>query len=102
MQAALFIVVFWCLPSAPVDSFNPSQLNAVSKFVAANPATCGSDYPEEVDGPETVAQCRSHAILNYMPGWLQRNPGKLYMTAECFERARDPLDLEAMKRRVTP
>jgi len=102
MLPKLMIVVFWCLPSAPISSFDPHVLNAAQKFVAANPATCGQDFPEEIDGPETVAQCRSGALLNYMPSWIQRNPGKLYMTADCFERSFEPLDLEAMKRKVSP
>lgn len=96
------VVVFWCVASAPIDTFNPHQLNAVEKFVAANPDTCHASPPEEVEGPKTVAECEARAITEYMPGWLPKNEGKLYLTARCFQRKYEPLDLEAMKQRVSP
>lgn len=103
-MATLFIVVFWCLSSTPLDSFNPHQVDAAQKFWAANRATCGTSPAEEISGPASVADCRSWAFVHYQPDWLSKaqNRGRLYLHAECFERWREPLDLEAMKRRVSP
>jgi len=101
-STGIMIVVFWCSAAAPIDTFNPHILHAAQSFVAANPNTCHASPAEEVDGPQSVGQCRGQALIRYMPGWLQRNPGKLYLYAECFERKAEPLDLEAMKRKVTP
>lgn len=70
--------------------------------MADNPDACHVSAAEEVDGPQSVKQCRRNAITQYMAGWLQKNPGKIYISADCFERKAEPLDLEAMKRKVTP
>ena len=98
----ILIVVFWCSANAPISTFNPHEIHAVEKFVAANPDTCHASPAEEVTGPETIAECEARAIIEYMPGWLAKNEGKLYLTAQCFARKYEPLDMEAMKRRVTP
>ncbi len=97
------IVVYWCLASTSFDGFDPHRLNAAQSFVAANPESCRADPPLELDpafGPVLAEQCRRDAMLRYMPGWLQKNEGKVWLYAECVERGREPLDLEALKGRV--
>lgn len=103
MQGPLAIVVLWCLETAPLDSFDPHRVNAARQFVADNPATCHADPPEYVRGPRSVEQCRGWAMLHWMPRWLSRSSsaGKVFLTVECHEDVvSDPLDMEAVKRRM--
>lgn len=105
-EGLIAVVVFWCVSSAPIDSYNPHQLGAVQKFVKANPATCHVQQGDILDVPNlTVATCRQRQMIAYMPGWLQKNEGKLYLGADCIPYRPEhvePLDLQALKERVTP
>ncbi len=102
MFAPIMIVVFWCSAAAPIDDFNPHIVDAARSFIEANPETCHADPAQEVDGPTTVGECQGMALLKHMPGWLQKNDGKLYIYSECFLRKSEPLDLDNLKAKVSP
>jgi hypothetical protein len=102
----IIVVVYWCLASTSMDTFNPHQVDAVRKFIAEHPGECHTQQTEMLDEPNlTIQQCKSRAMVAYMPGWLQRNPGKLYLATDCvpYQAERpEPLDLQALKNRVAP
>lgn len=112
MSPVIFVVVYWCLASAPLDTFDPHQVDAVARFVSANPATCHASPPVVIvrtDGDMGISlnECRARQIIAYMPTWLQdpTNVGRVYLGAECLERdpsRPEPLNLQALKDRVTP
>jgi hypothetical protein len=87
------IVVYWCTLTAPMDSFNPHQLNASLKFVRENPATCREEPAQLLEAGVTVEQCQSHNMLYYMPGWLQEHPNTLYLGARCEVHRPEPLEI---------
>ena len=105
MGPLVAVVVYWCLATAPLDSFNPHMVNAVKTFVAHNPATCHATLGEVLeDRSVDVDLCRRRQMFAYMPGWLQKpeNAGKVYLGADCIAEKREPLDLQALKEHVTP
>ena len=102
----IVMIVYWCLASVSLDSFNPHQLNASKAFVKEHPAECAATPSDFIQEPNVdVSVCRQRSMLSFMPGWLQKNPGKLYLGADCelYKKERpEPLDLQALKSKVTP
>jgi hypothetical protein len=102
----IVILVYWCLAGLSMDSFNPHRLDAVGTFVRAHPNECAATPSDFIQEPNVdVETCRRRSMFAFMPGWLQANPGKLYLGADCelYRKERpDPLDLQALKGKVTP
>lgn len=100
----IVILVYWCLASVSMDSFNPHQVGAVSAFVRQHSSECAATPSDFIQEPDVdVSVCRQRSMLAFMPGWLQRNPGKIYLGADCqlYKSERpEPLDLQALKDRV--
>lgn len=106
MGAPIVMLVYWCLATVSLDGWNPHQLNTAKIFVREHPSECAVTPSEFIQEPDVdVSVCRQRSILSFMPGWLQKNDGKLYLGADCelYKSERpDPLDLQALKDKVTP
>lgn len=102
----IIVVVYWCFAATSMDAFNPHQLNAVKKFVAEHRSQCHTQQTDMLDEPGlTVEGCKARQMVYYMPSWVQKHPDKIFMGADCipFYRAPpEPLDLQALKDKITP
>ena len=72
MFASIAIVVFSCAASASFDDFNPHRLDAAKLYVIEHPEICQADPPLVLDAEVSLEQCRSRAMLNFMPGWMKQ------------------------------
>jgi hypothetical protein len=90
------IVVYWCTLTAPIDSFNPHQLNASFKFVQENPETCQEEPAQLLEAGVTLEECQSQHLLHYMSGWLQKHPNTLYLGARCEVHRPEPLEISPL------
>jgi hypothetical protein len=96
MFTSIAIVVFSCAASASFDDFNPHRLDAAKLYVIEHPEICQADPPLVLDAEVTLEQCRSRAMLNFMPGWMKQNPERVWLGAKCEEHKPQDVIMGAM------
>lgn len=91
MFQTVAIVVYSCLATATFNDFNPHTLDAAKHYVASHPELCMAEPPLILDAEVTLEQCRSRAMLGFMPGWLKQHPDRVWLGARCEEH--QPADI---------
>lgn len=102
MFASISIVVFSCAASAAFDDFNPHRLDAAQHYVLEHPQICMVEPPLILDAEVTLEQCRSRAMLGFMPGWLRQHPDRVWLGAKCEEHKPQDVIMGAMPREDGP
>ena len=83
MAPSIAIIVYSCIASAPLDDFNPHQINAAQIYTKAHPGICRVDPPVVLENDMTLEQCQSQAMLQIMPGWMTEHPDRVWLGAKC-------------------
>ena len=83
MAPSIAIIVYSCIASAPLDDFNPHQINAAQIYTKAHPGICRVDPPVVLENDMTLEQCQSRAMLQIMPGWITGHPDRVWLGAKC-------------------
>jgi hypothetical protein len=96
MFTNIAIVVYSCAASASFDDFDPHRLDAAKHYVLAHPQLCQAEPPLILDAEVTLEQCRSRAMLNFMPGWLKEHPQRVWLGAKCEEHKPQDVIMGAM------
>jgi hypothetical protein len=107
MAQEIIVIVYWCLATLSMGTFNPHVVGAVKDFVHYHPESCKAEPSDFLMLDDVgIDMCQRRAMLSYMPGWLQKsgNQDKVYLGSDCEVYNPIPvgLDLEPLKRIVTP